>query len=170
MGLKNMWVVPGWLLVDPGFNPPPGIQYIGENEKAGLQKLPKPGKWVRADAVILPGVGLVKARCSGRIVLKSYDPATNTYTIEVTSGWDGPTLFFPINGWNPFGKGLGDVPGNAQVGSTVNEGALPKPNGGGQYPGGAELPGGAFGGRARSCTVGSYIDPSGDQNNQVIVK
>ena len=60
-----MWVVPGWLLADPGFKLPPGIQCIGENEKAGLQNLPKPGKWVRADAVMLPSLGLVKARCSG---------------------------------------------------------------------------------------------------------
>src|SRR4051812_7724347 len=78
-GLKNSYWN-GNLTVDPGFQGPPGILYIPENEKLGRLPLPKPGTTSKGDAVILPGLGLIKIRSSGTVVLKSYDPKTCTYT------------------------------------------------------------------------------------------
>ena len=112
------WWLSGWLTVDPGFEGPTGIGFLGENESQGPGVLPlQPGTTVPADAIILPCIGLIKIPAWAHVTLKSYNRAKNQYLLIIKGG---PPSLYPIGGPNPFRQ---NVPGNG-----ADEGRLPDPS------------------------------------------
>jgi RHS repeat-associated protein len=130
-GMGENWY-PGQFTVGAGFGGPAGINYITEKDPPTLVPLPGPGGPTNSDGLVLPGVGLIKIRggwwtptgsYGSAVKLVSFNPTTGEYTIQASAG-SGPgstPTFYPIGTYNPFGPGLGNVPGNGGV----DEGSLP---------------------------------------------
>jgi len=109
-GLEDQPWFPGILIVGPNFQVPnlPMIRpfYIPENEKLGIFPVAEPGSMRKADALVLPGLGLIKIG-TGTVTLVSYNPVTKTYTLIVKTGIG--TRFYPRGKGNPFRRNIPPV-------------------------------------------------------------
>jgi RHS repeat-associated protein len=110
----------GHLKVAPWFDPgKTGIEYIPES--GGPPKPLQSGQVVDADALIIPGVGLIKIAGGGTIELWGHDPNNTADPVgfHASDGLAGPNYFFPVGKPNPFGANVPALPGNPDP---INEG------------------------------------------------
>jgi RHS repeat-associated protein len=106
-GLADRSWFPGTLITGSDFRMPndPNLTQptmLRERDELEVQ-IPQPGSSARADALVLPGVGLIQIH-DGTVILVSYDPATKTYTLLVRRGWFLTPRIYPVGQGNPFRK------------------------------------------------------------------